>query len=309
MAYLVLNLDLMNAPSLSKLSGILAVDEIDFELLFATDVLGLRSLHYGYWPSPPPGAVGLAEFRRAQEAYSQHLLSFVPEQVRDVLDVGAGVGDNARMLASHGCRIHAISPDGNHAQFYSKADPCISFEQTRFEELGIDPRFDLILFSESHNYMDHEVALRRSLRFAKPGAHVLVSGMFRAPDRGPLPADFILEDHAYFRKAKELGYSLEQLEDITENVMPTMNLVSGALDSVVPLGRLGARYLRSVSPLKARALHMFGGRHLTRLSNVLAYYRERTDPSYFRTHMRYAIARLRCPPTSRALRLVPKPGA
>ena len=300
----------MRAQKRSKLSGILAVDTLDFELLFATDVLGLQSLHYGYWPSPPSGPVGLSDFRQAQAAYSRHLLSFVPEAAQRVLDVGAGVGDNARLLASQGRRVRAISPDANHGQFFPKNDPRLSFTQTRFEDFRSAERYDLILFSESHNYIDHATGLRKSRSLANDGAHLLVSGMFRAPDRGPLAADFVLEDHSYFREAREQGYVLELVEDITENVLPTMTLVHGALANIAPLGRLGARYVRSVSPLKARALTLLGRRQLTRLADVLAYYQERTDPNYFRTHMRYALARLRCPPAKaspRRLVLVPPP--
>lgn len=295
----------MRAQKRSKLSGILSVDAVDFELLFATDVLGLQSLHYGYWPSPPSGTISLTDFRGAQAAYSRLLLSYVPDTAQRVLDVGAGVGDNARLLASQGRSVFAISPDANHGKFYPKDAPRLAFEQTRFEDFRTHERFDLVLFSESHNYIDHATALEKSRALAKDGAHVLVSGMFRAPDRGPLAADFVLEDHSYFRAAREQGYAIEVVEDISENVLPTMTLVHDALANIAPLGRLGARYLRSVSPLKARALTLLGRRQLTRLADVLAYYQERTNPDYFRTHMRYAVARMRCPSPKSSIRLVP----
>src|SRR5438445_4338312 len=96
------------------------VDGVNIELFFVSDVLKLKSLHYGYWDEPlaVPGAVlGLSDISRAQERYTLNLLQAIPSQVKSVLDVGCGLGDNARAMLGRGLQVTALSPDKNHRRY------------------------------------------------------------------------------------------------------------------------------------------------------------------------------------------------
>jgi cyclopropane fatty-acyl-phospholipid synthase-like methyltransferase len=278
------------------LSGILAEQHLDYELFFVTEVLKLRSLHYGYWDDPPEAPqFDLSELRRAQARYTKRLLDHVPEQAEDVLDVGAGIGDNAKALAQLGHRVHSISPDRNHQHYFTTMhEPDVTFERCRFEDFSSYRKFELLLFSESHNYIDHRVGLEQSRRCIKPGGHLLIASMFRYKDRERFPADFELADLPYLETAKEFGFVPDRLIDITENVLPTMQMVHDTLRTYVkPLVEMGASYLQSIAPWKAWLLSRASRPQLEKLARVYDYYLRRTDPDYFRDHIRYAVVRLR----------------
>lgn len=75
---------------------ILNTNGINYELLFATDVLGLKFLHYGYWDF---GEVAtLEKCETAQQRYTDTLIKLLPDGVKHILDIGCGVGDNAKTL-------------------------------------------------------------------------------------------------------------------------------------------------------------------------------------------------------------------
>jgi len=83
--------------------------ELNLELFFCTEVLKLKSLQYGYWEQEEK--LDLESIRRAQQHYTETLLEMIPEDVHNILDIGCGIGDNARALAAKGYHVTAISPD------------------------------------------------------------------------------------------------------------------------------------------------------------------------------------------------------
>ncbi|MBA3650239.1 MAG: hypothetical protein H0W66_01855, partial [Chthoniobacterales bacterium] len=81
----------------------MTADGINLELFFVTEVLQLNSLHYGYWAEPSTAAhhiLDLRDIQQAQESYTRELLQVIPADVQSVLDVGCGIGDNARAMLS-----------------------------------------------------------------------------------------------------------------------------------------------------------------------------------------------------------------
>jgi cyclopropane fatty-acyl-phospholipid synthase-like methyltransferase len=279
-----------------SLSGILAEQHLDYELFFVTEVLKLRSLHYGFWDEPPERpSLDLSELREAQARYTERLLDHIPDGAEQVLDVGAGIGDNARAMAERGLRVHSISPDRNHRRYFTTMrEPDVTFEECRFEDFSSYREFDLLLFSESHNYIDHRVGLEQSRRFVKPGGHLLIASMFRYDNRQRFPDDFDLEQLPYIDTAREYGFVPDRLVDITDNVLPTMQMVHDTLRTYVrPFLEMGASYLKTIAPWKAWLLSRASRPQLEKLARVYSYYLERTDPSYFQDHIRYAVLRLR----------------
>ena len=266
------------------------IQDLNFELMFATEVLKLRSLHYGYWDrGTASGEIRLDEVRAAQARFTTELLSHVPEGVRTVLDVGAGIGDNARALASRGYRVTAISPDRNHERYYEDAaDSGIAFHRSTYERFSSSERFDLLLFSESHNYIPHDVGFEQSLRLLATGGHLLVSGIFWYNGRTPFPPTFDLNDLDYIARAKSYGFALRSLVDITPNVLPTVEMADRAIrDYVEPLGRLVETYLEVRAPWRTRLLKAFLGRQRRYLAGEWEYHKRKMDPAYFAAHIRY----------------------
>lgn len=270
--------------------------ELNFELYFVTEVLHLRSLHYGYWDEPRTSdGVDLDEMRAAQARFTERLLEAVPPDVKTVLDVGAGIGDNARAFARTGRRVQAISPDRNHARYFAELDdPSVRFERSTFEAFSTEERFDLVLFSESHNYFDRRLGLSKAHTLLRPGGHLLVSGMFRSEDGRRPPADRLLADHPYLRAAGESGFSIAMLSDITANVLPTIEMIDRAVTEILePTLRFAEAYATARAPWKTRLFRLLLSREQDEIQRVLKKLRRKTDPARFQDRIRYATVLLR----------------
>ena len=269
--------------------------EVDLELFFVTEVLKLRSLHYGYWdvgvkPQLAPGDVVAAQAR-----YTEELLRFVPEETRTILDVGSGIGDNAVACADRGFEVTALSPDKNHARYYPTDEQRrIAFHPVRYEDFSSQRRFDLLLFSESVNAMDWEVALQQSRRLVRPGGRMLISAVFRNPGDRPYPDDFALEDLPYVQLARRYGFTLEAARDITENCVPTLELAFAILtERLPPMLSVAEHFLRHSSPAKLALIKFFFRRQLKQLESLQSRYERILDPTLFRQCSRYVILRFR----------------
>jgi len=263
--------------------------KLSFELLFMTEVLKLSSLHYGYWDDRARSAVpDLNELRRAQTLFTERLLEKIPLNVSTILDVGAGIGDNARALSARGYRVTAISPDENHSRYFDAMnDPHVTFHQSRFETFESIERFDLLLFCESNNQFDARASLEQCRRFVKPGGYLLVSGMFKAKG-GAFPPAFRLEDLAYLKLAREHGFVLREATDITENVLPTVTMVQNALETYVrPLWDLSFSFLATRAAWKHRVVKWFFAKQTEYLRRRIESYQRRMNIDRFRARVRY----------------------
>jgi MPBQ/MSBQ methyltransferase len=261
-------------------------DRLDLELYFLTEVLGLTSLHYGYWDeTPPPDRLSLAELKGAQGRFTDRLLEFIPAGVRSVLDVGSGIGDNTAAMTRRGYEVTALSPDRNHEKFYEALKPHgVVFHNQRFEELDAGRTFDLVLMSESQNYFDADDGLEQASKHLVGDGHLLVAGFFRRSASSEFDHVTCIEQ-PYIERARAHGYRLERYADVTENVLPTLML---AERYVKPCLYLAQRYLESASPIKRWLTSLLVGKRTMNPSRLRRYYEERVTPSHFRAHVKYS---------------------
>src|SRR6187399_1046070 len=124
-------------------------DGVDFELLLLTEAVGLRSLHYGFWEEPPSNEdLSFERLREAQARFTERLLAMIPPDVKSVLDVGSGVGDNSAAMLRRGLEVTALSPDKNHGKFYERLEAeGVEFHNVKFEDFPFGRSYDLVLMS------------------------------------------------------------------------------------------------------------------------------------------------------------------
>ena len=87
---------------------------IDHVLKLYSESFRSPYLHYGFWDEPEKinaDNLTLNDIVVAQERYIEHLASFIPDNVKTILDVGAGIGGNSSFLLSKGFSVEALSPD------------------------------------------------------------------------------------------------------------------------------------------------------------------------------------------------------
>ena len=188
--------------------------------------LGSRDLHYGLWQDDLE--VCIQNLPRAQKRYSDFLLSHIPEGVERVLDVGCGAGGVATELLARGYHVEGVSPSPLLSEAARKqAGADFRIHQGRFEDVsfGDDEKFDLVLFSESFQYIDLDTVLLDAQQRLKPGGYVLICDFFKTNEPGK---SVIGGGHPIdkFRAALDAsGLELLEDKDITRETAPNLDIV------------------------------------------------------------------------------------
>ena len=271
-----------------KRFNLLKVDDpeaghIDLELYFYTEVLKLKSLHYGYWSEDQERI--LANLGAAQAAYTESLIGLIPEGVAKVLDVGCGAGDNSRAMAAQGLAVTAISPDAEQGKFLQDI-PGVDFVRTKIEEFVTDKRFDLILMSECQNYFDRDLALAKCCEVLEPGGHLLISGMFRRSQTGDF--DDMYVGSQYIAVAESVGFELMKQIDITAETVPTLEMARNAYrDHLVPAAELAAHYVNNTARWKIALVRTFFAKQWHNLTRIGEFVERRVDVDRFEKFVVY----------------------
>jgi SAM-dependent methyltransferase len=219
---------------------------LEFAAICGKHFLGLEHLHYGYWSEGLP--VSINNLRTAQENYTNFLFSQIPAGVRTILDVGCGSGHTSKRLADMGYKVACVSPSPVLSAKVRElmGDTCKIYE-CKFEDLQTEDKYDLVLFSESFQYMKVQRALDKTLEIINPGGHLLVCDVFRK--------DVELEPGK-----KGVGGGHLPNMDLMDDTMK--NVVRPIVDS--SLNFLGGRY-----PLMSRAIQWL---YRKRIRNVYQKY-------------------------------------
>mgnify|MGYP002777080953 CR=1 FL=1 len=193
--------------------------------------LGLTNspyLHYGYWDPLPTSVDQLtpARLRIAQQAYADRLFTYLPAEVKTILDVGCGIGGNAASLLAKGFRVEGVAPDPfQQTQFLQRTQGNAKFYLSRFEDLPSSEQYDLLLFSESSQYIAASDIAIKSKQLIRPNGYILIADMFR---KNPAYQTGIFSNCRVVTELEtaltEQGFRLIQVEDISSQVAPTIDI-------------------------------------------------------------------------------------
>lgn len=262
----------------------------DVELNIYTKVLKLKSLHWGYWKGIKDHS--LKNLRKAQDAYTSKLLSLVPEGVKTVLDVGAGIGDNAIRFAQKGYQVYALTPEPGQILILnelSRKYKNISPIQTKYEYFETDQKFDLILMSESSNYFPLKKGMEQTARYLNSGGYLLVAGLFRKNPTEILRTWNTISD--FENQAKMVGLKLLKKEDISNPTAPSMQLGYDFFKEYAePAINLLTDYYQKAFKWKAFVISLFFRRELSILKYIIENdLPNRLDVNRFKHYGRYMI--------------------
>ena len=188
--------------------------------------LGSRDLHYGLWQDDLE--VCIQNLPQAQKRYSDFLLSHIPDGVKRVLDVGCGAGGVATELLARGYQVEGVSPSpllSEAARQQAGAD--FKIHQGRFEDVSFedDEKFDLVMFSESFQYINLDTVLLDAQQRLRPGGYVLICDFFKTnePGRSVIGGGHPIDK---FRAALQAsGLELLEDKDITRETAPNLDIV------------------------------------------------------------------------------------
>lgn len=258
--------------------NVIIVNGTDYELFFATEVLKLKSLHYGYLK--PNQKLTFDGITSAQKNYTESLIKIIPNGVKKILDVGCGIGDNAKAMSEKGYQVVAISPDKNHKKFFEKINSKnLKFINSDLQNFKSDQEFDMFLLSESQSYFDPEITFKKASQYLNLGGYILVSDMF---SRSPKEHLVGFTEKEYINEARKNGFKLVTSIDITNNILPTVKFMNSVyVSNILPLFNMISSYYRNSSPLKYFFISLFLRKQIKDASKLKAYWDSRLYPKSF----------------------------
>ena len=265
---------------------------IDHVLKLYSESIRSPYLHYGFWDDPEsidPNELTLDDMVKAQGRYIEHLASFIPEEVKTILDVGAGIGGNSSYLISKGYEVEALSPDEyQETVFKEKYDGQVKFHRSKFENFEPEKKYDLVFESESACYIEIEPGWKTAQKTVRDGGYLLASDYFLYHNDGS--GDWHIkashDDKNYIKKAEEYGFKLIKEFDQTENTMPTLDGAKALMERFIfPTLEFSSNYLGKNHPFILKVIKKAFGKKVDDKMKQLSL----LDSKDFKKYKRYMI--------------------
>ncbi|MEA3507216.1 MAG: class I SAM-dependent methyltransferase [Elusimicrobiota bacterium] len=263
--------------------------KVDWGLKFFLDVLKLDSLHLGLWEEDDP--LTLEGARNAQDRYTNELIDMIPDGVKSVLDAGCGTGVTAKELKEKGCRVVCLNPDRYQEDlFKAKFDNTIEFHRVKFEDYSPEDKetkYDLILMSESSQYMDTKRMIEKARRLLNPGGYLLIADYFRKADTNFYKSCKVKD--SFLKRIRKSGFELKKNRDITKNVIPNLTLGKEIYFSYgVPVIEIITGYARDEKPVLASIVKRVFSSKLKKINHYIhKHTQEKLDEDKFKENMEY----------------------
>ena len=217
---------------------------LDIGLVIGRFFMGSEDLHYGYWPNGNNASV--QNFAHAQDSHSELIMDHIPEKTNHILDVGGGSGNLALKLLNKGFSVDCVIPSeflANQAKVKLGNKSVIHI--CGFEQMPTTKTYDLIIFSESFQYVKMEETLKKVERMINPNGHLLICDFFRrdVPGKSPMGGG-----HSWQGFQDTIStLPLQQVTDldISEETAPTIDLLDQfCQDVLMPISEMSGAYLQ-----------------------------------------------------------------
>ncbi len=188
--------------------------------------LGTKDLHYGFWSDDLE--VSVQNMPVAQKQYSDFLISHFPDEVKTILDVGCGAGGLATELLSRGYQVEGVSPSPLLSEAAQKqAGDGFSIHHGRFEDVEFpeDKKYDMVMFSESFQYITLNMVLDKAQSLLRPGGYIVICDFFKTSVKGRsvIGGGHPFDQFQQVLTASDLTILFDK--DITKETAPTIDLV------------------------------------------------------------------------------------
>ncbi|MDZ7968035.1 MAG: hypothetical protein RM368_24300 [Nostoc sp. DedSLP03] len=160
-------------------------------------------------------------------------------------------------MCSHGFSVEGLAPDAlQQERFIHNTNSQVPFYLTRFEDFHKSYSYDLVLFSESSQYIAVDDLAQGAARLLSSGGYLLLADMMRSD------AEYREGIFSNCHVASELqtalmqtGFKLIKTEDISTQVAPTIDL---CVDNFRTFGLTTVKYIADVVAIAFPPLHTLG---------------------------------------------------
>lgn len=211
---------------------------LDIGIILAKQFYKTEYLHYGYWTDGLE--VDSSNVHEAQENYAQLILSHIPKGTKTILDVGCGSGKFAQKLLDEGYQVDCVSPSPNLTKHVRRlvGNRSEIFE-CGYEDIYTEKKYDLILFSESFQYIPYRISMPLSIKLLNKNGSILVCDFFRKKVEGTSPIGGGHDLDEYYEYASKLPLKNVVDLDITKETAPSIDIVDDFLtNAMVPIYNL-----------------------------------------------------------------------
>ena len=221
---------------------------LDAGLLIGKFFMDTEELHYGYWPNDKTATA--QNFSEAQERHSQLIIDNIPKGVKKILDVGSGSGSLAKKIVGLGYQVDCVIPSEFLAdKVQQKLDGSSKIHINKFEDLDISNNYDLILFSESFQYVHLIKSIDKILSILDKNGYLLICDVFHknvsgiSPMRGGHRLDLFENEIEKTDLVKKADI------DITLETAPTWDFLNQFLNEVaIPISDMSHSYMKYKYP-------------------------------------------------------------
>ncbi|PCI30504.1 MAG: hypothetical protein COB67_01605 [SAR324 cluster bacterium] len=205
---------------------------LDVGLILAKHFYKTDYLHYGYWTDDL--SVESGNIVKAQENYAEYLLKHMPEGVKSILEVGCGSGKFTARLLDMGYQVDCVSPSPNLTRHVrQRVDGRGTIFECGYEDVQTEKKYDLVLFSESFQYIPLKESLTNTTRFLNDGGHLLICDFFRTGVSGTSPIGGGHDLKKFYHQMSQYPFEILVDEDITKETAPSMDIVNDFLTEVL----------------------------------------------------------------------------
>ena len=241
---------------------------LDVGLLIGKFFMDTEELHYGYWPDEKKATA--QNFSQAQDRHSQLIIDNIPNNVKKILDVGSGSGSLAKKLIKLGYQVDCVIPSEFLAEKVKvKLSDSSNVYINKFEDLDISHHYDLVLFSESFQYVELNDSIKKIISVLNKNGHLLICDVFHknvegiSPMRGGHRLDLFDVEISNSTLVKEKDI------DITKETAPTWDFLNQLLNEVaIPISDMSNNYLEYKYPRLTKLIKWKYQRKLNKIKKV-----------------------------------------
>ena len=241
---------------------------LDVGLLIGKFFMDTEELHYGYWPDEKRATA--QNFSQAQDRHSQLIIDNIPNNVKKILDVGSGSGSLAKKLIKLGYQVDCGIPSEFLAEKVKvKLSDSSKIYINKFEDLDISHHYDLVLFSESFQYVELNDSIKKIISVLNKNGHLLICDVFHknvegiSPMRGGHRLDLFDDEISNSTLVKEKDI------DITKETAPTWDFLNQLLNEVaIPISDMSNNYLEYKYPRLTKLIKWKYQRKLNKIKKV-----------------------------------------